>query len=221
MTYLVRVWDAPTRLFHWALVLCVVGLVVTSQIGGAAMEWHFRLGYSVLALLLFRCVWGVVGGHWSRFKSFIYSPSQVLSYLQGRSDPAHQVGHNPLGALSIFALLGFLTLQVGTGLFSDDEIAAAGPLARFVSSTWVGNATFYHRNIGKLALLALVAMHLLAIGFYFFKKHDNLVRPMIIGDKQLDFCAESAIDDRTSRFKATLIALICAALIASLVIWVG
>lgn len=221
MSYLVRVWDAPTRLYHWVLVVCVVGLMITSQIGGTAMEWHFRFGYSVLALLLFRSIWGLVGGHWSRFRSFIYRPSQIVHYLQGRSEPVQTVGHNPLGALSIFAMLIFLTLQVATGLFSDDEIAAAGPLARLVSSSWVGNATFYHRNVGKLVLLALVAMHLLAIGFYFFKKHQNLVRPMISGDKQLDFCADSAIDDRSSRFKAGLIAVLCATLVGGLVRWIG
>jgi cytochrome b len=221
MKYMVRVWDAPTRFFHWVLVVCVVGLVTTAQIGGTAMEWHFRLGYSVLALLLFRLVWGFAGGRWSRFQSFLYSPRQVLMYLHGRGQADHSVGHNPIGALSIFAMLGFLALQVGSGLMSDDEIAAVGPLVKWVSSVWVSNATFYHKEIGKLALLALVALHVAAIVFYFVKKHENLVRPMVKGDKLLEFQAESAIDTRASRSKALVIAIICIASVAGMLGWIG
>jgi len=219
MSYVVRVWDAPTRLFHWALVGLIVALVITAQVGGSAMDWHFRLGYSVLALLLFRFAWGFVGGHWSRFSSFIYTPSEVTQCLQGRSPGSHSVGHNPLGALSVFALLFFLLLQVGSGLFSDDEIAAAGPLSKFVASAWVGNATFYHKEIGKLALLSLVALHLAAIGFYFFKKKENLVKPMIHGDKTLDFLAPASQDGRSNRLKALATLLACAALVGVMVRW--
>lgn len=221
MTVTVRVWDAPTRLFHWALVVCFVCLVVTAQVGGAAMDWHFRFGYCVLALLFFRLVWGLAGGYWSRFSSFLYSPGQIIRYMKGQGDADHAVGHNPMGAMSVFALLGFLALQVGSGLFSDDEIAAAGPLTRFVSSTWVANATFYHKEVGKVVLLALVALHLLAIGFYFFRKHENLVRAMITGDKTLDFAAQSANDQTSDRLKALLIITVCAVLVGGLVIWIG
>ena len=77
MTVLVRVWDVPTRLFHWALALCFVGLLVTSQVGGSAMVWHFRFGYGVLSLLLFRVVWGLLGGHWSRFSTFVFWPGMI------------------------------------------------------------------------------------------------------------------------------------------------
>ncbi|MFZ4624428.1 MAG: cytochrome b/b6 domain-containing protein [Rhodoferax sp.] len=221
MKTVVRVWDAPTRVFHWTLALCVVGLVVTAQIGGSAMQWHFRFGYGVLSLLVFRLAWGFVGGHWSRFKSFIYRPSDIWRYLQGQGAPAHSVGHNPLGAFSVFALFGFLSLQVASGLLSDDEIAAAGPLVKFVSSTWVGNATFYHKEVGKLILLALVALHLAAIAFYFLKKGENLVRPMVTGDKALDFDVTSSSDNATDRIKAAIIILGCGGLVASLVTWLG
>src|SRR4051812_31198764 len=94
----VRVWDLPTRVFHWALAVCVVALVATAYIGGNAMAWHLRLGYAVLSLLLFRLVWGLVGGRWSRFGSFIYAPGTVLRYLRGQGQPEHSVGHTPLGA---------------------------------------------------------------------------------------------------------------------------
>jgi cytochrome b len=221
MKYTVRVWDAPTRLFHWLLAACVVGLVTSAQIGGSAMEWHFRLGYTVFSLLLFRIVWGLVGGHWSRFSSFFYTPGQILAYLSGRGDPNHSVGHNPLGAFSVVALLGFLFLQVGSGLISDDEIAAAGPLTRFVSGELVSTATYYHKEIGKLILLALVTAHLLAIAFYRIKKGENLVKPMLTGDKILDFEAKDASDRLSDRVKALSIVLVCAALIAGTVVWLS
>ena len=130
MSHTVRIWDLPTRLFHWALAACIVGLVVSAKLGGNAMVWHFRLGHAVLALLLFRLVWGLVGGHWSRFAVFWVSPARLLRYVRGQVLPQDTAGHNPLGALSVFALLGAVALQVGTGLFSDDEIAFAGPLTR-------------------------------------------------------------------------------------------
>ena len=141
-----RIWDLPTRLFHWLLAVSIIALVVTAKVGGNAMEWHFRLGYAVLALLVFRILWGLVGGRWSRFASFAYGPGTVLRYLRGRSraDEHHEVGHSPLGSLSVFALLGFLALQVATGLVADDEIATVGPLNRFVSGSLASQATGWH-----------------------------------------------------------------------------
>jgi len=218
MAVLVRVWDVPTRLFHWALALCFVGLFVTSQVGGSAMVWHFRFGYGVLSLLLFRIVWGLLGGHWSLFSTFVFGPRMIWRYLKGKSKPQDNVGHNPLGALSVLAMLFFLTLQVASGLVSDDEIAAAGPLTRFVPSDIVGYATFYHKDIGKLILLALVALHLLAIFFYFFRKRENLLKPMITGDKLLDFMAPSARDGWPERRLASVIFLLCVALVSGVVI---
>ncbi|TDM08566.1 MAG: hypothetical protein C4K60_03845 [Ideonella sp. MAG2] len=133
-----RVWDLPTRLFHWLLVLAVIGLVITGNVGGNAMVWHARLGVGVGCLLVFRLVWGVVGGRWSRFASFVRSPAALLRYVRGVSE-AHEyvhVGHNPLGALSVLALLTVLLVQVSSGLVADDEIAFTGPLI-----SWVSGAT--------------------------------------------------------------------------------
>ena len=209
----VRVWDLPTRLFHWSLVVGVIGLAISGLIGGNAMVWHFRFGYAVLSLLLFRVVWGLVGGHWSRFGAFIYAPKSVINYLKGRGKPEHSVGHSPIGAASVFAVLGMLLAQAGTGLLSDDEIAASGPLTRFVSNATVNLATNYHKNIGKWVLLALVVLHIGAIVFYLWRKH-NLVKPMLNGDKELALAAPNSRDDALSRAGALLVFVLCAAFVA-------
>jgi cytochrome b len=217
--YNVRVWDLPTRLFHWALVVCVVGLVVTGNVGGNWMVWHGRLGYAVLTLLLFRLVWGFVGGYWSRFANFLYGPASVLGYLRGQGRPEQSVGHNPLGMLSVLALLAVLLAQVGSGLFADDEIAFTGPLVGLVSGDWVGQATAYHKGIGKTALLVLVGLHLAAIAFYRLAKKQNLVRPMVVGDKVLPFPAPASTDSPARRWLALLVLLLCAAAVYALVAW--
>ena len=203
----VRVWDLPTRLFHWALVVCVIGLITTAQLGGAAMLWHFQLGYFTLSLLLFRIVWGWVGGRWSRFSSFLYSPAALWRYIKQPTAPHPSVGHSPLGALSVFALLAVLLLQVSSGLMSDDEISNAGPLSRFVSGYLVSNATDYHKNIGKFILLGLALLHVAAIFFYLFKKKENLISPMVTGDKQLPLPMPPTRDDARSRLLALLLFL--------------
>ncbi len=216
-TYTTRVWDLPTRIFHWALVACVIALVVTGQIGGNAMVWHFRCGYAVLSLLLFRIVWGLVGGRWSRFASFIYAPGTIVRYLKGLGRPEHSVGHNPLGAGSVFAMLLFLLAQVGSGLFSDDDIANAGPLSKFVSNAMVSASTWYHKEVGKRVLIVLVILHVAAILFYLFKKKENLVKPMIHGDKVLEHVLESSHDDARSRTVAAVVFAVCAGLVATMV----
>jgi cytochrome b len=204
----VRVWDLPTRVFHWALVLCVLGLVVTGYAG--KMDWHARIGYAVLSLVLFRIVWGVIGGHWSRFATFFYSPRSVVAYLRGASHPDHLVGHNPLGAGSVFAMLLVLLAQVATGLVGDDESAFTGPLNRFVSTAKGLAATWYHKRIGQWLLIGLVVLHIGAVLFYLFRKRNNLVRPMLTGDKEVAHAARSSRDDAVTRIGALAILLVCA-----------
>lgn len=217
MSYRVRVWDLPTRLFHWLLAMCVVALVATGKVGGEALEWHARLGYTVLGLLLFRLVWGFIGGLWSRFRSFLYAPAHVVAYLGGRAHPDHLVGHTPLGAGSVFAMLLALLAQAATGLFTDDEVAFTGPLNRFVSSARGLALTSYHRKVGQWLVIALVLLHIAAIVFYVRRKRQVLVRPMITGDKELAHAAPSARDDFGSRTVAIAVALACAGLVTWLV----
>lgn len=213
----VRVWDLPTRLFHWAMVLCVIGLFATAWTPGSWVQWHARLGLLVLALLMFRLVWGFVGGHWSRFASFVYAPGSLVAYLRGRPHPDHLIGHNPLGAGSVFAMLAFLLAQVASGLVTDDEIGFTGPLNRFVSTANGLSATWYHKEVGQLVVMCLVILHVLAILYYLFRKKDNLVKPMLDGDKAVAHPAASSRDDARSRGLAAVIFLACVAF----VYWLG
>ena len=212
----VRVWDLPTRLFHWSLALAVLGLLVTGQIGGNAMNWHLRFGQAVLALLLWRLVWGLVGGHWSRFVRFVYGPSSLLAYLQGRSPALHRVGHSPLGALSVWAMLLVLATQVGSGLMTDDEIAFFGPLVPLVSGEWVSAATRWHKSVGQWLVLGLVVLHIGALVAYRLRGHPPLVMPMVTGDKLLPEPAPASRDDALSR----VLALVLLAASAAVVVWV-
>jgi cytochrome b len=216
---LVRVWDLPTRAFHWVLAACVVASVVSAKIGGNAMPWHFRFGYVVFALLAFRLIWGVVGGRWSRFASFVHAPATTLRYLRGRNHPDEllDVGHNPLGALSVFGLLAILAVQVGTGMFADDDIANTGPLIKLVSGATSSLLTKWHKNFGQWLVLALVALHVAAVLFYLLKKKHNLVQPMVTGDKPLPPDVPASIDTTRTRLLAATLLAVCAGGVAWLV----
>ena len=217
--FTVRIWDLPTRLFHWLLAACVIGLIVTGNVGGNAMGWHFRLGYAVLTLLLFRLVWGFAGGHWSRWTQLPLSPRSVTAYLRGRSPS--WAGHNPLGSWSLVAMLLWLLLQVSTGLVSDDEIANAGPLTSLVSGTVVSAATAWHKGLGKGVLIALIVLHVVAIVWYRVRKGQVLVPAMLHGDKSLPDAVTPSRDCMPQRVLAVLICLACVAAVRWLVMLGG
>lgn len=216
---LVRVWDLPTRLFHWLLLVCVVGSVISAKIGGNAVAWHMRLGYAVLTLLAFRVLWGLLGGRWSRFGAFVYSPAALLRYLRGRpkADDHFEAGHNPLGALAVLAMLGWLLLQVASGLVADDEIATTGPLVRFVSNEFSLAWTAHHKNYGQWGLFVLVGLHLAAIAFYRLRRRIDLIGPMISGDKQLATGVPAATDSLASRLLALILFGACGAAVYLLI----
>jgi cytochrome b len=203
----VRVWDLPTRVFHWVLAATVFGSVVTAKIGGNALVWHMRLGLLALALLLFRVLWGFVGGHWSRFAAFLYPPRSVGAYLRGDSGIGgrYDVGHSPLGALSVFALLALLIAQVATGLVADDEIATTGPLYRFVSSALALRATSWHKSFGQYLIIAMIVLHIAAVLFYLIKKDRDLIGPMWHGDKLLPPGTPSSADGASQRTVAAVL----------------
>lgn len=179
----VPVWDLPVRIFHWILVLLVICQVTTAQIGGNAMEYHALGGYAILALVLFRIVWGFVGGRHARFADFLRGPTAVWRYLSGRS--SQTIGHNPAGGWSVMLLLVSLLTQAVTGLFANDDIMMEGPLAKHVSGDASALATLIH-DVNSIVLLSLIAMHLLAVLFYLFWKKQNLIGPMFTGRKHID-----------------------------------
>ena len=175
----ILIWDLPTRLFHWLLVLAIVALVVTGKAGGSWMEWHGRLGLLVLGLLVFRLLWGVMGSTYARFAGFFPTPAKVAAYLRGQW---HAPGHNPLGACSVLALLAVPLFQALTGLVANDDIAFVGPLYDLVGRDLSNLATRWHL-LAVNVLLALAALHVAAILFYAHIKKDNLVKPMVLGWK--------------------------------------
>lgn len=175
----VRVWDLPTRLFHWALVLLVLACLITGQLG--PMRLHQLFGLCVLALVLFRLVWGLVGGTHARFADFVRGPGAVLHYV--KRQPVI-IGHNPLGGLMVLSLLAVLLLQASLGLFGNDDISYEAPLSKFISKDASDAATGYHELVFKI-LLALVALHVSAAVFYLIAKKDNLILAMITGVKAL------------------------------------
>ena len=177
----IRVWDLPTRIFHWVLVLLIAAMIVTGKVGGNLIDWHGRIGLALVALIAFRIVWGFAGSTYARFASFFPTPYRLRAYLRGEwSTP----GHNPLGALSVFALLGVLTAQLLTGLIANDDIAFVGPLYDLVGRDLSNLATGWHK-LSVNVLIALVVLHLAAIMFYAHVKKDNLVKPMVRGWKEV------------------------------------
>ncbi|MEJ5988795.1 cytochrome b/b6 domain-containing protein [Ramlibacter sp. PS3R-8] len=215
----VRVWDLPTRTFHWALAASLAGLAATGYAGGAWMEWHARLGSVTLALLLFRIVWGFIGGKWSRFASFLPTPGRVLAYLREQDDPRQHAGHNPLGALSVLAMLAVVMAQLLTGMAGDDGGGFTGPLNDRVSQAVGAIANVLHKQIGQWLLLALVLLHVAAIAFYRIVRRQKLVQAMVDGDRLLPARASvpASRDDAVTRAKAFAVLCACAALVGWLV----
>lgn len=213
----IRVWDLPLRLFHWLLAACVGGAIVTAKIGGTWMIWHERLGTTVLALLVFRLVWGIVGPRHARFASFVRGPRAVLAWLR-HPPQAPAPGHNPLGALSVLAMLLALGLQATTGLFANDDIAFEGPLAASVSNATSSLLTGWHR-LNEPVVLGLIALHLAAIVWYRVRRGKNLVGTMIHGDADAAATpgALPSRDDASIRLLALALAAACAAAVIWLV----
>lgn len=197
------VWDLPMRLFHWSLVLLVVTAFVTAKIGGNAMVWHGRLGLAILGLLVFRIVWGFVGSTYARFARFVRGPAAIRAYLKGEW---RGQGHNPLGALSVLALLSALAAMAGTGLFANDDIAFEGYLMPLIDSDLSGRITGIHHLLEKVLML-LIALHVGAIVFYARVRKHDLVRPMLTGWADGKPCESTRGGGALAFIAATLIAL--------------
>ncbi len=179
----VRVWDIPTRVFHWAMIGVLAGLWWSADSG--ELVWHQVMAYSMLVLIVFRLIWGIVGSDTARFSHFIKHPKTVLQYITNikRHGVSPSLGHNPLGGYMVLALIGILTLQLSTGLFATDDIFTEGPLYIYVSHETALWLTWLHKQTFNFILL-LAAIHVLAVLVHTLKG-DKLILPMITGYKKV------------------------------------
>ena len=210
----ILVWDIPTRLFHWSVVILVFVSWLSADQG--YMSVHLYSGLTLLALLLFRLFWGLLGSTTARFVDFLHPPRRVIAYLKSmRDDPLHFAGHNPAGGLMVFAMIGILIAQVVTGLFSNDGVRFNAPLSLLISSDASTRITEIHALIFD-GILILVWCHVVAVGFYLFVKHHNLVRAMVTGRKPADHVPEP----QRLKFSPLLLALILFLVSAGIAAWV-
>lgn len=208
-----RVWDLPTRVFHWLLLVCVVGSIVSIKIGETG--WHFRFGYAILSLLIFRLIWGFVGPHYARFSNFPPRLGAAWRSLRGAADT--RAGHNPAGALSVYALLVSCSFQVVSGLFANDGILWDGPLRKWVSGSTSDLITGLHLA-NRLVLIALIVLHIAAIIWYRFARGRRLTSAMFTGDSaDAPIGAPASRDDLTMRLRALAVAALSIACVWVLV----
>jgi cytochrome b len=217
-----RIWDLPTRLFHWTLAALVIAAIVTAKVGGEWMAWHLRCGEAVLALLAFRWAWGLVGGHWSRFATFLPTPTRLARGLRGRASADDAIGHNALGSLSVWAFLLLLTAQVATGLVADDDIDTTGPLNSPCRRALREARERLARRLGRRpdhgADRAARGGHRLV---HVLRRHEPLLRAMWSGDKALPFGTRASRDGAATRLLALAILALAAAAVWAMVRWAG
>jgi cytochrome b len=214
----VRVWDLPTRLFHWALTTLIVMQYATGAYHLLDMRWHYWFGYATLALLAFRLLWGFVGSQTSRFADFLRGPDAVLRHVRAylHQNTQSGIGHNPLGGWSVLAMLGCVLVQAISGLFASDEISEQGAFAEHVSAHTMRLMTWLH-DWNQNLLLLLIALHVVAVLLHLLLKHDNLIVPMFSGRKSLPDAPGLHF---VSNGRALLLLVVCAAAVAALV-WYG
>lgn len=213
-----RIWDLPTRLFHWALAICVTGSFVTIKMGGfVGMEWHVRFGQITFGLILFRLIWGFVGPHYARFRQFVHGPLTIWRYLRG--EHLHIAGHNPVGAVSVVAMLFLFGFQAFSGLFaSEDVFFTSGPLAH-LSRAWSTRLTGLHK-LAEWPLLALIALHLGAIVWHQFVNKQQLARAMVTGDIARSGADAHLVPQTRDNLSVRVGAALLAGAIAALTWWI-
>ncbi len=210
------IWDLPTRLFHWVLVVLIALQYATAKFGFLDMDWHFRFGYATLTLIVFRVGWGFFGSQSSRFMQFVRGPAAVVRYVRSQfsTNPQVSIGHNPLGGWSVIVLILSVLIQAISGLFASDGVDTDGPMSEHVASSTVKLFTRIH-GWNENVLLALIALHVVAIALYFVLRNDNLLTPMITGRK--------AIAGQPLTFaglwRASVVLLISACAVMGAIVW--
>lgn len=186
----IKVWDISIRLFHWLLLAAIVFCWWSAR-QDDMLEWHMRSGYLVLGLLGYRILWGFFGSRYARFSHFIYDPKRIFAYFKSliKGQERHYLSHNPMGGLAVIALIVFVGIQAGTGLFANDDIFLEGPLAQYVSSATSSALTSFHKQWFN-ALLALIGLHVSAVLFHQIFRKEKLVQGMITGRKAVEDAAD-------------------------------
>jgi len=210
-THSVTVWDLPTRLFHWALVLLVLTSYISVHLNW--MDLHFLSGYSVAGLLLFRLGWGFIGSDTARFANFLRSPFAALRHLAhlARREPDREVGHNAAGGWMVLVMLLLLAVQVATGLCANDDVMLEGPFAKYAGKELSDRLTaIHHANFNLIE--AAIFLHLAAILTYAVLKRQDLVRPMLTGRKRLP--AEVAAPALAHKLRAAILLATAVAVVA-------
>jgi len=182
----VAVWDWPVRVVHWSMVLLFVALVATGLVKGDALAWHMRFGQALLALVLFRVLWGFVGSRNARFRSFVRGPRAAARYVRSRMrrTPEVYATHNPIGGWMVVALLAAMLVQTGTGLFTNDDVLWDGPLVKWVAKDTSDAISSIHRRFAWV-VVTLAVLHVLAVIAYLALFRENLAKAMVSGLKSL------------------------------------
>ncbi|MFO7581770.1 cytochrome b/b6 domain-containing protein [Guyparkeria sp.] len=214
----VRVWDLPIRVFHWALVGLIVVLYLTAAVFDGYLDWHMYLGVTVGGLVVFRVLWGIWGSETARFAQFVPGPRRLWNYLRRGDRDGWRLGHNPLGALSVVVLLVLLAAQVGTGLFSHDDLFNEGPFNSLVSGDIADWLTARHKQLFYV-LLGFIALHVLAVLFHVLIKRHDLLRAMITGWMRIP--ASVRVLNARLRFAGPVAFLLAAGIAGGLAWWVA
>ncbi len=223
----VHVWDLPTRFFHWALAFCVLAAFFTIKAAGTTegwvansgiiwIDWHLKFGYCVLSLILFRIIWGFTGSYYARFCQFIKGPATIARYLKGAYT---SLGHNPLGALSVIAMLAVFGFQAFSGLFTTDDIFTEGPLTH-LNAAFSKTMSSLHRS-NEPIMIILFALHILAIIYYRIFKKQNLVATMVSGKAQIPLQQPKNIQSATDNLQTRIMGLLTLAITSGFVYWIS
>ncbi len=214
----VKIWDLPTRLFHWSLVICFAVSWASVELFDNAMQIHFYAGYTLLTLLVFRVLWGMVGSSTARFSQFIRGWQPTLAYARTLFKPRsnESLGHNPIGGWAVIIMLVMLAMQVVTGLFSNNDLLDSGPLAHYLSKELSDSVSGIHGEMFDY-LLAIIALHVAAVFFYRIYKHNNLITTMITGYKTLPNTLNISSLHFASNRRALAVLIIASASVTALV----
>jgi cytochrome b len=217
-----RVWDLPVRCAHWLLVLALCGSWISAELSTTAFRWHEFCGCTVLVLVSFRLLWGFFGTRHARFSSFLRPPRELLSYarkLASRASYRPSVGHNPIGGWFVLAMLLLLLTQGLTGLFANDGMMDTGPLFGWISTSLSDSLTTIHHRVFRV-LQAIVALHIVAIALYLFIRRDNLVLPMLTGQKPDDVVPDGEQIGGSKLWLALIIVMLLAGALG-LTVWLA